>query len=69
MKLDIEAIARQAGMDEASARANALSPKVLAFTKAVVERCAKECDDLDDPQEMGVCRGDHAKAIRNLLED
>jgi len=42
---------------------------LMAFSKALVERCAEECDALDDPQEMGVCRGDHSRAIRNLMED
>jgi hypothetical protein len=79
MKLDIEALAREAGIqfDPWWGGGSAGNKQVEAFARLIVERCAVECDSLPAPasctgverslwEVATVAAGD---AIRQLLED
>lgn len=70
MKLDIEAMAREAGAvkerDETFGTAYEFElPQLETFARRIVERCAQEAEAYQDPSDGAAV----ADSIRNLLED
>ena len=78
MKLDIEAMAREAGFKQRggivrTVHSNGsfvvINDELEAFARLIVERCADECDGLSFRSDRPYGSIDCAAAIRNLLED